>query len=184
MAVALLVAHPPDGPAPVAADDLPSAFRGPGAVADSAADSVADAADDPVRAPADDPALDPATTPFSVLGGPDTLVLLGGGVDYALLSADGSGEVGRGDVFWRPRGSLDCSPSATPFGATGTDFSIHVESTFPVAGTVEGTVGVPTSDCRRAAGTWRGTGGDLAGREGTLVVSRRDDGLVRVALGP
>ncbi len=137
-----------------------------------------------MRAPADDPALDPATTPFSVLGGPETLVLLGGGVDYALLSADGSGEVGRGDVFWRPRGSLDCSPSATPFGATGTDFSIHVESTFPVAGTVAGTVGVPTSDCRRAAGTWRGTGGDLAGREGTLVVSRRDDGLVRVALGP
>src|SRR4029079_6350553 len=111
----------------------PSAFRGPGAVADLAREA--------------------ATTPFNVLGGPATLVLLGGGVDYALLSADGSNEVGRGDVFWHPRGALDCSPSATPFGAVGTDFSIHVESSFPVAGTVAGTVGVPTPQCARAHGT-------------------------------
>ena len=38
--------------------------------------------------------------------------------------------------------------------------------------------------CDGAAGSWRGTGGDLAGRDGTLVVSRQDDGLVRVVLGP
>ncbi len=164
MAVALLSAVPRDAPAPAAADDLASAFRGAGAVAD--------------------PTRDPATTPFSVLGGPETLVLLGGGVDYALLSADGTGEVGRGDVVWHPRGDLDCSPSATPFGAGGTDFEISVQSGFPVAGTATGSVEAPAPGCERAAGSWRGTGGDLAGREGTLVVSRQDDGLVRVALGP
>ena len=118
MALALLAADPRGAPAPAAADDLPSAFRGPGAVAD--------------------PSRDPGTTPFSVLGGPETLVLVGGGVDYALLSADGTGEVGRGDVVWHPRGDLDCSPSATPFGTAGTDLEITVESDFPVAGTATG----------------------------------------------
>lgn len=164
MAVALLAATPRETAAPAAEDDLPSAFRGAGAVAD------------PVR--------EASTTPFNVLGGPPTLVLLGGGVDYALLSADGTGQVGRGDVVWHARGDLGCSPSATPFGAAGTDFEIRVESAFPVAGTATGRVDAPAPDCDRAAGSWRGTGGDLAGREGTLLVSRQDDGLVRVVLGP
>jgi hypothetical protein len=164
MAVALLAAAPHEAAAPAAADDLPSAFRGAGAVAD--------------------PVHEAATTPFNVRGGPPTQVLLGGGVDYALLSADGTGQVGRGDVVWHPRGDLDCSPSATPVGATGTDFEIRVESGSPVAGTATGRVDAPAPDCEGAAGSWRGTGGDLAGRDGTLVVSRQDDGLVRVVLGP
>ena len=94
-------------------------------------------------------------------------MLVGGGVDYALLSADGTGEVGRGDVVWHPRGDLDCSPSATPFGTAGTDLEITVESAFPVAGTATGTRrGARSSTAIGPAAAWRGTGGDLAGPRG------------------
>jgi hypothetical protein len=103
---------------------------------------------------------------------------------FDVRSLAGGGTVGSARVRWQPRGDGVCPQAAVPLGGRGTDLRVEIDTAPPFAGGIDGSLYVPHAPCTRAVGTWRGTSGDYAGRDGGLVVALEDDGLVRMVFSP
>ena len=103
---------------------------------------------------------------------------------FDVRSFAGGGIVGSARVRWEPRGDDACPQAPVPLGGRGTDLRVEIETDPPFAGGIQGSLYAPHAPCTRAVGTWRGTSGDYAGRDGGLVVALEDDGLVRMVFSP
>jgi hypothetical protein len=103
---------------------------------------------------------------------------------FDVRSVAGDGIVGSARVRWEPRGDDVCPQARVPLGGRGTELRVEIDTAAPFAGGIRGSLYAPHAPCTRAVGTWRGTSGDYAGRDGGLVVALEDDGLVRMVFSP
>jgi hypothetical protein len=103
---------------------------------------------------------------------------------FEVRTMTGIDVAGSAQVRWSPRGDDVCPRALVPLGGRGTDVQVEIETDRPSAGSIRGSLYAPHAPCTRAVGTWRGTGGDYAGRDGGLVVALDEDGVVRMVFSP